>query len=186
MLEFLTKFEFLNKIFKRGESRNSAKERLQLVLIHDRASITPKVMELLKEDLISVISRYLEIDVSELEIGLEQKEGSIALAANIPIKKVRHTPLPRGDLGPAAGGEEKAASSAEREAVLSGKADIETQSENISEKKTPDSPMVDVAMISRQERKKASSRSKRRSKMKRLSEVKKREASADKEKNKGE
>lgn len=185
MLEFLTKFEFLNKIFKRGESRSSAKERLQLVLIHDRASITPKVMESLKEDLISVISRYLEIDVSELEIGLEQKEGSIALAANIPIKKVRHTPLPRGDLGPAARLKEKAASSAEGDAVLSGEADIKTQGESTSEIKSPDSPVVDVAMISRQERKKTSSRTKRRSKMKRLSEIKKRETSADQEKNKG-
>ncbi|GEM_PF-225722 len=122
MLEFLTKFEFLNKIFKRGESRNSAKERLQLVLIHDRASITPKVMESLKEDLISVISRYLEIDVSELEIGLEQKEGSIALAANIPIKKVRRNPIPRDrvvrEAEASVNAEEQAASSTEGETGL--------------------------------------------------------------------
>jgi cell division topological specificity factor len=89
VLEFLTKFEFLNKIFKRGETRQSAKERLQLVLIHDRASVSPHMMESLKEDLIQIISKYLEIDVGELEIGLEQKDGSIALAANIPIKQVK-------------------------------------------------------------------------------------------------
>jgi cell division topological specificity factor len=91
VLEFLTKFEFLNKIFKRGETRQSAKERLQLVLIHDRASVSPHVMELLKVDLIHIISKYLEIDEGELEIGLEQKDGSIALAANIPIKQVKRT-----------------------------------------------------------------------------------------------
>lgn len=89
MLEFLTKFEFLNKIFKLGETRHTARERLRLVLIHDRASVSPQVMESLKEDLIAIISKYLEIDISALEIGLEKKDGSIALAANIPIKRVR-------------------------------------------------------------------------------------------------
>ncbi len=92
MLEFLSKFEFLNKIFRRGETRQTARDRLRLVLIHDRASLSPQIMESLKEDLIHIISKYLEIDVNELEIGLEQKDGSMALAANIPIKKVKRTP----------------------------------------------------------------------------------------------
>lgn len=186
MLEFLTKFEFLNKIFKRGESRSSAKERLQLVLIHDRASITPKIMESLKEDLISVISRYLEIDVSELEIGLEQKEGSIALAANIPIKKVRHTPVfldhPAGEPGATARAEDRIAPSADVESAPTVEAVIQTQSIRITESEAADSVTADVVLIPRQERRKASSRSKRRSKMKRLSEVKKRETQADQEK----
>jgi len=92
VLEFLTKFEFLNKIFRRGETRQAARDRLRLVLIHDRASLSPQIMESLKEDLIQIISKYLEIDVNELEIGLEQKDGSMALAANIPIKKVKRAP----------------------------------------------------------------------------------------------
>jgi cell division topological specificity factor len=205
MLEFLTKFDFLNRIFRRGESRSSAKERLRLVLIHDRASVTPQVMESLKEDLISVISRYLEIDVTELEIGLEQKDGSIALAANIPIKKVRHTPLPREQVeaglarGAAMMDGGKAPESSEPTGEGDGtghvRADIEpagaavsgAEAEPADGKKDDESaPAAGTARINAADRKKSGSRSKRRSKMKRLSEVKKRESSAEHEKIKGE
>lgn len=89
MLEFFSRFDFFNKIFKLGESRQAAKERLQLVLIHDRSSVSPQIMEALKEDLIKVISRYLEIDISALEIGVERRDGMIAFAANIPIKSIK-------------------------------------------------------------------------------------------------
>ncbi len=49
-------------LFRRKKSANSAKERLQLVLIHDRTDLTPAQLELLKDDLIATISRHIEID----------------------------------------------------------------------------------------------------------------------------
>jgi len=88
MLEFLSRFEFLNRFFKREETKKAASERLRLVLVHDRASVTPDMMNSLKEEIISVIRRYMEIDTAAMEIGLERRAGSIALAANIPVLRV--------------------------------------------------------------------------------------------------
>jgi cell division topological specificity factor len=93
ILDFLSKFEFLTKLFHREDTRQIAKDRLRLVLVHDRSSVAPEVLEGLKEDLIKVIDRYMEIDVQHMELGFERKDGSIAFAASIPIIRVRRTPL---------------------------------------------------------------------------------------------
>lgn len=80
--------EFINRIFKKNGNNGTgeeAKERLKLVLISDRATVAPHVMESLKEELIQVISRYMTIDTSMMEMGLERKGKEVALAANIPV-----------------------------------------------------------------------------------------------------
>lgn len=84
-------FELLTRVFGRDNigSKNIARERLRLVLIHDRATISPEVMLLLKEDLITVIREYLEIDEEALSVSLENDTDSVALVANIPIKGLR-------------------------------------------------------------------------------------------------
>ena len=84
-------FELLTRVFGRDNngSKNIARERLRLVLIHDRATISPEVMLLLKEDLIAVIREYLEIDEEALNVSLENDTDSVALVANIPIKGLR-------------------------------------------------------------------------------------------------
>lgn len=70
-------------------SKTIAKERLRLVLLHDRTSIPPHVIEALKGDLIKCISKYMEIDENNLEVSLSDSDESVALVANIPILKVR-------------------------------------------------------------------------------------------------
>lgn len=84
-------FEILFKIFGRdnSSSKNIARERLRLVLIHDRATISPEILLLLKEDLIKVIREYLEIDEEALLVNLENDDESVALVANIPIKGLK-------------------------------------------------------------------------------------------------
>ena len=84
-------FDILYKIFGRdnSSSKNIARERLRLVLIHDRATISPEVLLLLKEDLIKVRREYLEIDEEALLVNLENDNDSVALVANIPIKGLR-------------------------------------------------------------------------------------------------
>ena len=74
-------------------SKERAKERLRLVLVHDRASVSPQLLETLKEELIGVISKYLEIDEPGPEVGLERDGESVALVASIPIRQVRR-PVP--------------------------------------------------------------------------------------------
>ena len=92
MLEFWTKFEFIQKIFHKEEPTGKmASDRLRLVLIHDRSNFSPLLMESLKEDLIIVISKYMDIDSNNMEMGLDQKDGTMVLAANIPILKIKKT-----------------------------------------------------------------------------------------------
>lgn len=83
-------------LFKgKSSSKNIAKDRLKLVLIHDRANCSTQVLEMLKTDIIKVISNYMEIDEEELDIQItqtprdENNESMPMLYANIPIKSMR-------------------------------------------------------------------------------------------------
>ncbi len=81
--------DFMNKFFKEDSSKDRAVERLRLVLVHDRASVSPGLMESLKEDLIQVISKYMDIDEQTMEVNLTSSERSASLVANIPVKRIR-------------------------------------------------------------------------------------------------
>ena len=86
----------LMDLFKRKSSGDIAKDRLKLVLVSDRANCSPDVMEMIKNDIIQVISKYMEIDAEGLDIQITQTEsegenGRVpALCANIPIKDMKH------------------------------------------------------------------------------------------------
>lgn len=81
--------------FKKKNSGDTAKDRLKLVLVSDRANCSPDIMELIKNDIINVISKYMEIDAEGLDIQITQTEsegnnGTVpALFANIPIKDMK-------------------------------------------------------------------------------------------------
>jgi cell division topological specificity factor len=66
-------------------SAASAKERLQLVLIHDRTDLSPGVLETLKDEIIGVISKHVAIDATGVEINLSQGQRENRLIANIPL-----------------------------------------------------------------------------------------------------
>jgi cell division topological specificity factor len=77
--------------FTRKRSAASAKERLQLVLVHDRTDLTPAQLEALKDELLTAISRYIDIDPDAVQIGLERDGRSQRLVADIPLRSVsRH------------------------------------------------------------------------------------------------
>ena len=90
-------------MFKKKPSGDVAKDRLKLLLVSDRANCNPETMELINNDIINVIKKYIEIDWDGLDIQLTQteSEGNIgavpALIANIPIKEVRHSSEPAKD-----------------------------------------------------------------------------------------
>jgi cell division topological specificity factor len=85
------------KLFNRKEekSKNVAKERLKLVLVHDRADLSPKFLDMIKGDIIRVISQYADIDEEGLDIKLTRMKRDVdsttisALVANIPIVRVK-------------------------------------------------------------------------------------------------
>ena len=76
------------KFFKRSDKKSaqSAKERLQLVLTHDRTDMTPTELDALKDDLIEVISRHIEIDPDAVNIDIARDGRSQRLVADIPLR----------------------------------------------------------------------------------------------------
>ena len=93
-------FGFFKK--KEPASGSVAKDRLKLVLVHDRVDCSSQGLEMLKGDIIKVISNYMEIDEEELDINITQTEnedhnGTVpVLYANIPIKSM-HRSAPKED-----------------------------------------------------------------------------------------
>jgi cell division topological specificity factor len=82
-------FEFIQRFFGKPPSSATAKERLRLVLLSDHLSLAPDVVEALKHDLIEVISRYVDVDATNVDVTFEQQEKQVAMLANIPILGMR-------------------------------------------------------------------------------------------------
>ncbi len=83
-------------IFTRSRySNETAKERLKLVLVHDRTNVSPQFLGMLKSEIIKVISNYMEVDGEELDFKItrvrsENEHGTVpALVANIAIKNIK-------------------------------------------------------------------------------------------------
>jgi cell division topological specificity factor len=80
---------FFEKLFRREpNSASQAKERLKLVLIHDRTDIAPGKLEEMKDELIAVISRYVDIDPDAVRIDMAQEGREQRLIADIPLRAV--------------------------------------------------------------------------------------------------
>jgi len=83
----------LNLFSSRPSSKDMAKERLKLILIHDRASVSPELLDKIKEEILAVISKYVEIDSSEIDVKMtkldDEEGGSPALIASIPIRNIK-------------------------------------------------------------------------------------------------
>ena len=92
-------FKSLKKSEEKEEktcSKDKAKERLHLVLMQDRANVSADFLEMMKQEIIEVIKKYIEVDEKEIDVRLtnEIKEdgttGAPALYANIPIVNIRN------------------------------------------------------------------------------------------------
>jgi len=80
----------ITNLFKKENSKEDAKNRLKLVLIQDRAMLPSGVLENMKDDILKVLSKYVEIEKSKLNIEIcpyDEDPRKIALVANIPILK---------------------------------------------------------------------------------------------------
>ena len=90
---------FLKKVTKKEEqtlkSKDAAKERLHLVLMQDRANVSADFLDLMKQEIIEVIKKYIDIDEGSMDVRLTNKEnndgtnGAPALYANIPILNIK-------------------------------------------------------------------------------------------------
>lgn len=85
----------LNLFGNEPQSKDIAKDRLKLVLIHDRINCSSQILEMIKTDIIRVISNYMEIDEDGLEMEITNTKSNTnndmvsVLYANIPIKNIR-------------------------------------------------------------------------------------------------
>lgn len=78
---------FLDRVLGRRSptSREVARERLQLVLVHDRIKISPVMLDRMKDELITVISRYVEIEPDGVQVTFTQSKRESRLVADIPV-----------------------------------------------------------------------------------------------------
>lgn len=65
----------------------TAKERLQLVLVTDRSDLSPEKLQQMKDEIITVISKYVNISPDKVVINIEQRQRDNWLVADIPLKK---------------------------------------------------------------------------------------------------
>ncbi|KGG13034.1 cell division topological specificity factor MinE [Prochlorococcus sp. MIT 0601] len=84
----MTLRDLINKLLGRQQaSAAKARERLQLVLAHDRTDLSPDLLDQMREEILSVVAKYVEIDVEEGAVSLETEDRMTALVANLPIKR---------------------------------------------------------------------------------------------------
>lgn len=80
------------KSFFGGSSSGSgqtAKNRLRIVLVHDRTDISPQLLEDLRREMIGVLTKYMDIDTNKIELDLDRDEQAVALVANVPVLRIK-------------------------------------------------------------------------------------------------
>ncbi len=84
----MTLRDIINKLLGRQQtSASTARERLQLVLAHDRCDLSPELLDQMRREILEVVSKYVEIDLDEGAVSLETEDRMTALVANLPIKR---------------------------------------------------------------------------------------------------
>ena len=69
-------------------SKNEAKQRLKVLLIHDQVNLTQAQLEQMREEVVAVIRKYVEIDDSGVDFKLDRGESGVELAASVPVRRV--------------------------------------------------------------------------------------------------
>ena len=84
----MTLRDIINKLLGRQTaSASTARERLQLVLAHDRSDLSTELLDQMRKEILEVVAKYVEIDMDEGAVSLETEDRMTALVANLPIKR---------------------------------------------------------------------------------------------------
>ncbi len=76
---------------KKTSSGEMAKERLKVVLAHDRLKLNPELLEIIRAEILSVVSRRLAVDEEQMQVNMAHEGGAEKLLANMPIKREKVT-----------------------------------------------------------------------------------------------
>lgn len=83
-------FGFFSKAEKEEESaKETAINRLRVVLMQDRTNLTPELLEKMRKELIDLLSKYVEMDKDALELNFEQEGDQMALMLSIPVLRAK-------------------------------------------------------------------------------------------------
>ena len=113
----MTLIDFIQRLLGRDKPSGAlARERLQLVLAHDRSDLNPELLEQMRREILEVVQKYVEIDLESGDVSLETGDRVTALVANLPIRRAKPLAIPRtagsdvpdgvvghGDIGASAG-----------------------------------------------------------------------------------
>jgi cell division topological specificity factor len=88
LLDFIQRLLGLQK-----PSATLAKERLQLVLAHDRSDLNPELLEQMRREILEVVQKYVEIDLEGGDVSLATEDRVTALVANLPIRRAKVRPI---------------------------------------------------------------------------------------------
>ena len=94
----MTLKEFIDKLLGRqAASASTAKQRLQLVLAHDRSDISPELLDQMRREIFEVVAKYVDIDLEEGDVSLETEDRVTALVANLPFRRPVASTSPKSD-----------------------------------------------------------------------------------------
>jgi len=86
--------DFFKKFSNRQTPKDVAKDRLKLILIHDRGDLPHETLDKIRAEILEVLSKYIEIDIDDVELTVSKSENvdgnNPALVANIPIKNIKN------------------------------------------------------------------------------------------------
>ena len=92
----MTLIDFIQRLLGREKPSGAlARERLQLVLAHDRSDLNPELLEQMRREILEVVQKYVEIDLESGDVSLETGDRVTALVANLPIRRARPLAIPR-------------------------------------------------------------------------------------------
>ncbi len=82
-----------HNIFRRSKTseKEIAEQRLRLILAHDRANISPGLLEILKDEIIAVISKHLDVDATKVDVSFTRDQRETRLVADIPLGRARES-----------------------------------------------------------------------------------------------
>jgi cell division topological specificity factor len=78
-------------------SASTARDRLQLVLAHDRSDLSPELLDQMRREIFEVVAKYVDIDLEEGDVSLETEDRVTALVANLPFRRPVASPSPNSD-----------------------------------------------------------------------------------------